>query len=189
MRSSQVRRGNRLVTAVTVLRRPRIRARLKRAVRRRTVVPLKRKIRKEIRRRPLFTCGSCGKPYNSPLGHVCGNAGDFGRRKRAAQRASAAAARRAKRAAERQRVSERIAAARKRERDRAAARLSATRRRERARADARVAKARAARKPPRRPGRPSHDWRNCRDHDCQRQACEAYREGVADTEDAQERAR
>ena len=29
----------------------------------------------------------------------------------------------------------------------------------------------------RRRGRPEHDYRNCRDADCQRVACEAYREG------------
>ena len=170
----------------------RLRTVVKRAVHRRVrskvTLPLKRKVRKEIRKHPLFTCGACGRKYSNPLGHTCQGGGDFGKRRRVRQRAEAAAARKVKRAAERQRVSERIAAARKRERDRADARLSATRRRERARADARVRKARAQRRPqPRR--KPSHDWRNCRDHDCQQAACEAYREGIADAEDAQERAR
>ena len=171
----QVRRGNRLVTAVTVLRRPRIRTRLK------------RRVRREIRKRPLFTCGACGKSYSNPLGHVCGNGGDFGRRKRARQRAEAAAARKAKRAAERAKTNERIAAARAKERERSAARLSATRRRERARADARVKKARATARRTRPAGRPAHDWTRCRDHDCHRPACEAYREGVADGMDAEAR--
>jgi ribosomal protein L4 len=85
-------------------------------------------------------------------------------------------------------VNERVAAARKKERDRADEQVSATRRRERANADARVARAKAARRPARRPGRPAHDYRNCRDHDCQRVACEAYREGVADGMDAAEEA-
>jgi hypothetical protein len=153
--------------------------------RRKVTTPAKRAIRREVRRRPLFTCGACGKQYNNPLGHVCGNRGDFGKRKRARQRAEQAEARKQKRAAERQRVSGRIAAARQSERDRAAQRVSATGRRERARADARVAKARAACKPARRAGRPAHDYIRCRDHDCQRPACEAYREGVADGMDAE----
>ena len=177
---SQVRRGNRLVTAVTVLRRPRIRQRVKRAVRRKTIVPLKRRVRREVRKRPLFTCGACGKKYSNPLGHVCGNAGDFGRRRRAAQRSAAAEQRKAKRAAERQRVNERIEAARRRERQRGNARV----RRERERADGRVKAARAKARPARKPGRPAHDYSRCRDHDCQRAACEAYREGVADGMDA-----
>jgi hypothetical protein len=153
----------------------RLRTVVKRATRRRA-----KKGCRKVAARPLFTCGACGKSYSNPLGHVCSGGGDFGKRRRARRRAEAAAARKAKRAAERQRVSERVAAARKAERDRGEARVSATRQRERAKADARVAKARAARKPPRRPGRPSHDYARCRDHDCQRPACEAWREGFQD---------
>lgn len=163
--------------------------RIKRVARRKTILPVKRRIRREVRKRPLFACGSCGKKYSNPFGHRCGNAGDFGKRKRAAQRAARAEAAKAKRAAERQRVNERIAAARKKERERAAQRVSAARRTERRKAEARATRARAARKPPRRPGRPAHDYRNCRDHDCERVACEAYREGREDEMDAQERAR
>jgi hypothetical protein len=156
-----------------------LRYRVKRAARRKVrakaIVPAKRAIRREVRKRPLFQCGSCGKSYSNPLGHTCGNAGDFGKRRRAKQRAERAEARKAKRAEQR-----------KKERERADQRVSATRRRERAKAAERVAKAKAARKPARRPGRPSHDYRNCRDHDCERPACEAYREGVADGMDAAE---
>jgi hypothetical protein len=160
----------------------RIRTRLKRAARRK-----RQRGWRKVAARPLFTCGACGKSYSNPLGHVCGNAGDFGKRRRARKRAEAAAARKAKRAAERERVNARVVAARQRERERAAQRVSATRRLERARADARVARAKAAR-PASRPRPSSHDWRNCRDHDCQRPACEAYREGVADGMDAAEEA-
>jgi hypothetical protein len=150
-------------------------------------VPAKRAVRRKIRAHPLFRCGACGKSYNSPFGHVCGNRGDFGKRRRATQRAAAAAERKQKRAAERAKANERVAAARKAERGRAAARVSATRRRERARADARVARAKAAgARPAGRPKPSAHDYRNCRDHDCQRVACEAYREGVADTQDAEQ---
>ena len=161
--------------------------RLRTVIRRAARKKAKRGWRK-VARKPLFACGACGKSYSNPLGHVCGNAGDFGKRRRARQRAERAEARKQTRAETRKRVNERVAAARNAERDRAAARVSATRRRERARADARVAKAKAARKPPRRAGRPAHDYRNCRDHDCQRAACEAYREGVADGMDAAEEA-
>lgn len=167
-----------------------LRYRVKRAARRKVrakvTMPAKRAIRREVRKRPLFQCGSCGKSYNSPFGHTCSGGGDFGKRRRAKQRAERAEARKAKRAEQRKRVNERIAAARKKERDRADQRVSATRRRERARAAERVAKAKAARKPARRPGRPSHDYRNCRDHDCERAACEAYRDGVNDGMDASE---
>jgi hypothetical protein len=164
---------------------------VKRAVRRRArarvIVPAKRAVRRKIRAHPLFRCGSCGKSYNSPFGHMCGNRGDFGKRRRAVQRAAAAAERKPKRAAARAKANERVAAARKSERGRAAARVSATRRRERARADARVARAKAAGARPAGRAKPSsHDWRNCRDHDCLRPACEAYREGLADAQDAEQ---
>ena len=128
-------------------------------------------------------CPSCGKEGN-PLTHTCSNRGDFGQRQRAAKRKTAAAQRKAKRAEQRQRVNERIAAARRAERHRANQRVL----RERERAAERLKRAKAARPPSRKPGRPRHDYRNCRDHDCQRIACEAYREGVADGMDAAEEA-
>jgi len=165
------------------------RARLKRAartrIRRKVTLPAKRAVRKQIRRRPLFHCGSCGKQYNNMFGHTCGSKGDFGKRRKAAKRAAAAAVRKTRRAAERQKQNERVARVRQRERGRAAGRVSVTRRRERAKADERVAR---ARNKPRRAPRPrpsSHDYRNCRDHDCERQACEAYREGLIDAEEAE----
>ena len=129
------------------------------------------------KRRPLFTCGTCGKGYSSPLGHACAGGGDFATKARAKKRADAAAAAREKRktdrAAARKKEQERVAEVRRHERARARERVAAARRAERARA------------PRGRPGqarpRPQrHDYQNCRDADCQRTACEAYREGFAD---------
>ena len=72
----------------------------------------------------------------------------------------------AKRAAKRE-------AARERRKDAADRRkVAAAKRRERAKAK------RSA--PGKRSGRPAHDYRTCRDGDCQRHACRAYVEGVAD---------
>ena len=159
-----------------------IRTRIKRAVRAKTITPAKRRIRSEIRKRPLFECGSCGKSYSNPFGHQCSNAGDFGKRKRAQQRAGRQAAAKAKRAEQRAKVNERVGNARRAERHRANQRVSAARQAERRRAAGRAAKAKAARKPP-RTGRPAHDDTRCRDHDCTRQASEAYREGLADGEE------
>lgn len=163
----------------------RLRTRVKRVVRqrvrRKVTGPLKRRARREIRKRPLFTCGSCGKKYNNVFGHRCSNGGDFGKRKRAARRAAEAEAAKAKRAGQRKRVNERVENARRAERRRANQRVRA----ERERARQRVKAARASRPKPRRPGRPAHDYRNCRDADCERVACEAYREGVEDGMDAE----
>ncbi len=92
-------------------------------------------------------CSACGKA-GSPLGHVCGNSGDFGKRRAAAARAAATAGRQRKAAAHREKVRARVAAARTAER---------------AKADSRVAKARTARKPAARPGRPQHPYQSCRD--------------------------
>jgi len=153
------RRGNRWVTAVTGRRR-------------------RQRGWRKVRRGPLFTCGACGKGFSNPLGHVCTNKNDFRKRRRAAARSAAAEKRKARRDATRRRAAER----RQRQRERTAARLSAVRRAERAKADARVAKARARRKP-RRPGRPVHDYRSCRDEDCGRLTCRAFREGLEAGED------
>jgi hypothetical protein len=54
--------------------------RLRTVARRATRKRAKRGWRK-VSMRPLFTCGACGKSYSNPLGHVCGNAGDFGKRR------------------------------------------------------------------------------------------------------------
>lgn len=173
-----------------------VRSSLKRAVRapgraarrkaRGVVRAPKRAAGRKIRQHPLFHCGTCGKQYNSPFGHTCKGSSDFKRRKRAAERSTAAAAAKQRRAQERERVNARVAAAREAERDRARGKVTAARRAERAKADARVARAKAAKAAKRPPVRPSHDYRNCRDHDCERAACEAWREayaeGVADAQ-------
>jgi hypothetical protein len=179
-----VRFRTRLRRAVRRKVRSKVTGPAKRAIRCKTILPAKRLVRREIRKRPLFTCGACGKKYSSPFGHTCGNAGDFGKRKRARQRAERAEAAKQKRAEARKRAGERVEAARRRERQRGNERV----RRERQKAAERARRAKAARKPPRRPGRPAHDYTRCRDHDCQRPACESYREGVEDGMDAAERA-
>ena len=130
----------------------------------------------------VTTCPSCGK--QASLAHVCSNRGDFASRQRAAERKTAAAERKKKRAAQRARVNERIENARRAERHRANQRVL----REREKSALRLKAAKAKARPPRKPGRPRHDHRNCRDADCERIACEAYREGVADGMDAAEEA-
>lgn len=124
-------------------------------------------------------CSSCGK--QASLTHVCSNRGDFASRQRAAKRKAAAAERKKKRATQRAKVNERIGNARRAERHRANQRVA----RERERSAQRVKLARAKVRPARKPGRPRHDYRNCRDADCERVACEAYREGVEDGADAE----
>ena len=88
--------------------------------------------------------------------------GDFAKRRRDQERQQATAKRR-----------QQDAARRERERDK----IADVRQRERARADTRVAAARKHK--PARPARPAHDYRRCRDRDCERTACTAYRDGIA----------
>lgn len=92
----------------------------------------------------------------SPLRHICVTRTDFAKRKAKAKRDAATAARRQKRKA---------AAARKRARA-AERRRQAT---ERRRAKKRAAAA--------QPARPRHDYHTCREPDCQRLTCQAWREG------------
>jgi|HubBroStandDraft_2_1064218.scaffolds.fasta_scaffold01897_14 hypothetical protein len=127
----------------------------------------------------VTSCPSCGK--QASLTHVCSNKGDFARRQRAVKRKAAAAERKAAAAERRRKTNERIGNARRAERHRANQRLA----RERERSAERVKAARAKARPARKPGRPRHDYRNCRDADCERVACEAYREGVEDGADAE----
>ena len=123
----------------------------------------------------LAVCGNCGKEYSNPLGHVCVVKSGLRKRKAAAKRSAATEARREKARAARARE---VAARRKRREKETAARQA-----RRARED----EARRRRKAAERPAAPgngrAHDWRNCRDHDCERPACEAYREGIADGEE------
>jgi hypothetical protein len=98
------------------------------------------------------TCSKCGKRMGSPLRHVCATKTDFRKRKAKAKRDAATAKRREKRKA---------AAARKRARVAERRKAAAARRR----------KGRQA------PAKPRHDYQTCREDDCQRQACQAWREG------------
>jgi hypothetical protein len=139
-----------------------------------------RQPKKKRKRKPLFTCGRCGDGFSSPLGHVCAGGGDFGRRGRAARAAAARRKRQEAAAARRQAERDRIAAVRKAERERGARRAAAARQAERARGDARVARAKAGSRPAARPGRPAHDYRDCRDDACERPACMAWRDGLAE---------
>jgi hypothetical protein len=118
----------------------------------------------------VFTCGSCGKGYSNPLGHSCSGGGDMAKRRRAAERSAATAKRQADRKAQRARERERIAAVRQAERAKARERVAAARKSERA-------KAKAKRPGSSRPRPQKHDYRRCRDADCERVACEAWREG------------
>ena len=128
---------------------------------------IKRRIRSEVRKRPLFRCGSCGKQYSNPFGHVC-TGGGLKKQRAAYERRQAATARREREKAARQVRRQREEGARKKRRQRE----DEQRRERRAREKAKARK-------PRRPGRPAHDYANCRDHDCERTACEAWRDGYA----------
>lgn len=119
--------------------------------------------RGKVTARPKLTlsagdCTGCGKPLGNPFTHVCSNAGDFRKRRNKA----AAAARRKK-------VNDRVAGVRKTERDRANARVAAVRAKHKAKGKA------APRKPAER-----HDYHACRDKDCARIACQAWKEGLAE---------
>jgi hypothetical protein len=119
--------------------------------------------RPKRKRRPLFECGACGRRYSNPLGHACKGGGGFRRKAAAEKRAQAAEKRRDEMAARRQRERDRVASVRKTER---------------ARADARVARAKARRRPPVRRTRPAHPYQSCREGDCLRVACVAFRDGI-----------
>jgi hypothetical protein len=127
---------------------------IKRAFRRKVKTPLKRAARQQARKVSV-KCGTCGKRYANPLAHTCAPKSDFRRRK-------AAPGRKAKREAARER---RKAAADRRK-------AAAAERRRQAKA-----------KRPAGGGRPpAHDYRLCRDEDCARHACRAYKDGLADGE-------
>lgn len=125
--------------------------------------------RAKRRRRALFRCGSCGKSYSNPLGHSCTGGGDLAKRRRRQRGSERRAAETARRQARRQKEIDGRRARRKREDD--------ARRARRAKENE-AARARKKKAEPRR-GRPAHPYENCRDADCQRVACEAWREGRA----------
>lgn len=137
---------------------------IKRTIRRKIRTPVKRQIRQQARRAAV-TCGTCGKRYANPLTHTCTVKTDFKKRAAADKRRQAAEARR------------------QRKRETAARRREAAKARRKAAADRRRAAAAARRKTPAKrtgPAKPAHDYRTCRDPECRRHACVAYREGMAD---------
>lgn len=110
----------------------------------------------------LMKCGQCGKRYSNPLTHVCYNPRGKGARLQIKPRVTVDCPRCKKPVTNplthvcsvRTDFRKRLAEQRKRE------------------AAERRAKARAA--------APKHDYHSCRDGDCQRRMCLAYREGFQD---------
>lgn len=125
---------------------------IKRVIRQKAGTPARRAARQQARRVSV-KCKTCGKRYVNPLTHVCAPKSDFAKRRREAERAA--------------------------RREAARARKKAAAERRKAAAAERHRKAREKRSAPRSP-RPQHDYRLCRDEDCQRYACVAYKDGVAD---------
>ena len=124
---------------------------IKRVVRQKVKTPVKRAARQQARKASV-KCGTCGKRYANPLAHTCAPKSDFKKRKRAAERQQKREAARARKQAAAER---RKAAAAERRKN-------------------------AAGKRPAPARRPAHDYRLCRDDECARHACRAYKDGVAD---------
>jgi len=138
---------------------------LRRRWRRAVTRPVKRAVRRTVRRsvrRVSVTCATCKKRYTNPLTHTCTVKTDFKRRKAKAARSAKAA-----RAAEKRRERRKAATARRRE---------AKRKRT---AAAKARKAAAKTRSP-RPRPPAHDYQTCRDPECEKYGCLAYRQGVED---------
>lgn len=128
---------------------------------------IKRRVRRTVRRtakrtadRATVKCPTCGKRYSNPLTHTCTVKTDFRKRKAAETRRQATEARRRK-------AAEKRAAARVRKKAAADRRRAAT--------AARRAKSRRKPAPRQRPQQ--HDYRTCRDDECRRHACVAFKEG------------
>jgi len=121
----------------------------------------------------VVTCGRCGKPRG--LLHTCVTR--IGRRRgRTRIRLRATCGRCGKRTGNplRHVCTTRTDFRRRR----SAARRAGQRAKRKAAAQRRRERARARRKAPRPAPKPRHDYQACRDMDCQRQACLAWREGV-----------
>lgn len=118
----------------------------------------------------LIRCGTCGKRYSNPLGHVCVTRMDR-RRRRGRARLRLQGTVRCGTCG--RRVSNPLAhVCRKRSDYRK--QLAA----ERKRRAAERRRAAAARRRAARPARPKHDYRVCQDVDCPRVACQAFRDGI-----------
>jgi hypothetical protein len=135
----------------------------------------------------LGGCTRCGKQYGgrngNPLTHVCRpRDGDYRRRKAEHQRKIRAAARARTKAAERDKQREKISAVRARERQRSLAQITRLKASYEKRLAAERARAGQQHKaPPRsRPRRPPHEYQSCRDKDCMRPVCVAFKEGYRD---------
>jgi histone H1/5 len=137
----------------------------------------KTRIKRAARHATSHECPACHKRYTNPLTHVCTVKTDYKKRVAAEKRRQATEARRKAAAEKRRRARERKAATRARQRE-------AARVRRKAAADRRKAAAAARRKGPARtrsrPAQPKHDFRTCRDGECERYACVAYKEGYED---------
>jgi hypothetical protein len=133
----------------------------------------------------LGGCARCGKQYGGrnggPLTHVCRpRDGEFRSRRTAQRRKARAAARGRARAAERDRQRARIVAVRERERQRSRAQIARLTARYEIRLTAAKARASQPHKSPPRPRRPPHEYQSCKDADCQRPVCVAFRQGYKD---------
>jgi hypothetical protein len=133
---------------------------IKRVIRAKVKTPLKRAVRQKVTR-PVrakaqrVTSVTCGKRYAHPLAHTCVVKTDFAKRRAAAARAV--------------------------KREAAKARRKAAADRRKAAAVERRRKAREKRSAPSpRPPRQVHDYRLCRDEECPRHGCKAYRDGITD---------
>lgn len=142
--------------------------------------------RATLRLQPVLGgCSRCGKQYGgsngSPFTHVCNpRKGDFRQRKAAQRRKIRAAATAKQRAAEREKQREKIAQVRERERARSRAQIARLKASHAAKlADAR-AKAKQPYSRPSKPRKPPHDYHSCRDDDCQRPICVAFKDGYRD---------
>ena len=114
---------------------------------------IKRKAKRTAKRaasKATVKCRTCGKRYSNPLTHTCTVRTDYKRRHAAEQR--------------------------RQKREAAKARRKAAAGRRKAAAADRRQKARGGAGP--RPSQPKHDYRLCRDEECTRHACVAFREGI-----------
>lgn len=143
--------------------RRKIRTPAKRAIRQKIRQPAKRALRRKVtrpakaklRRLTSVKCGRCGKRYTNKLTHTCVIKTDYRKRLAAQKRREEAAARRQRR-------------------------LEAAARRKAAAAARRQSAVSLGGPIGSRPRPPAHNYRTCRDADCTRYGCTAYRQGIAD---------
>jgi hypothetical protein len=112
----------------------------------------------------LVKCGTCGKRYSNPLTHTCVTTRARRRPSQIAPRLTYDCPRCGKPATN---PLTHVCKTRSDFRRRLA---------DQKRRQAREKRARRSK----RPARPQHDYHSCTDPDCQRRACQAYREGIAD---------